>query len=231
MSRRGLLVLPRREPPSRSPKQARSVSSPSRSPIQSPSPESRQDPVSRFEVRAVRILPPLPPISLASIDLLLVGGLHYISRHGRSESSPPHPLWDHRRSVWGPQQRIGEFSLGLSPLAAVRARRRPGGLTQEGSLIVSLKGARMCPLPARDSFAPVRCMSKGKSETVNEEAARAGRLAIALNSAGRLFSRRLPRCTAGQLQQTRVRTEALAVAPARRWIGRGHFEATVDFRP
>jgi hypothetical protein len=121
------------------------------------------------------------------------------------------------------------FGLGVvAAVVAVGAGAAQGELTQEGNLIVSLKGDILPRSLPRDSFAPVRVHVEGAVKTVNgDRPPELRRLAIALNSQGRLHSRGLPRCTAAQLQQTSTDGALAICGPA--LVGRGHFEASVEF--
>jgi hypothetical protein len=119
--------------------------------------------------------------------------------------------------------------LGLSlvaALAAVGAGAAQGELTREGNLIVSLKGDILPRDLPRDRLAPVRVRVEGAIKTVNgNRPPELRRLAIALNRSGKLFSRGLPRCTAGELQQTSTKGALATCGPA--LVGRGRFEANV----
>lgn len=118
--------------------------------------------------------------------------------------------------------------LGLVAMIVGGSTVAQGELTRKGNLIVSLQGNILPRSLPRDRLAPVRLRVEGAVRTVNgARPPELRRLAIALNSQGKLFSRGLARCTAAQLQQTS--TQAAIAACGRALIGRGRFEASVDF--
>jgi hypothetical protein len=125
-------------------------------------------------------------------------------------------------------KRVRRLLSLITVVVAVSAGVAQGELTREGNLVVSLKGDILPHALPRDTLAPVRVRVEGSVRTLNgARPPELRRLAIALNSQGRLFSRGLPRCTAGQLQQTSTEVALEICGPA--LVGRGRFEASVDF--
>lgn len=123
-----------------------------------------------------------------------------------------------RRRLWG----LGVVAI----VAAASAGVAQGELTREGNLIVSLQGDISPRALPRDRLAPVTVHIEGAVKTLNgSQPPQLRRLAIALNSHGRVFSRGLPVCTAGRLQQTSTKGALSICGPA--LVGRGRFEARV----
>ncbi len=120
------------------------------------------------------------------------------------------------------------FAGVLAVAVAAGAGVAHGELTRKGDLIVALQGDILPRTLPRERLAPVRVHVEGHVKSLNgTQPPELERLAIALNSQGRLYTRGLPRCTAGQLQQTSTRKALDACRPA--LVGHGHLKANVAF--
>jgi len=124
-------------------------------------------------------------------------------------------------------RRLFGAGAAIAAVAIVGVGAAQGELTREGNLIVSLKGDILPRALPRNALAPVRVRVEGEVRTANgARPPELRRLAIALNRQGKLYSRGLPRCTAGELQQTSTLAALDACGGA--LVGRGRFKANVE---
>jgi hypothetical protein len=127
------------------------------------------------------------------------------------------------RNVW-----LRLFALGVLGLLAASAGVAQGELTRSGNLVVSLQGGLTPRALPRDRLAPVEAHVKGSVRTTDGSRPPVLRqMSVAINSHGRIFSRGLPTCTTGKLQQTSSKRAIARCKGA--VVGRGSFDANVAF--
>lgn len=110
----------------------------------------------------------------------------------------------------------------------IAAAAAQGELSQKGNLRVSFDSQILPRILPRDRAAPISVSLDGKVGTVDGTAPPALReISVAVNRAGLVFTKGLPRCTATELQQTS--TEAALDLCRSALVGHGSFSANVDF--
>jgi len=120
------------------------------------------------------------------------------------------------------------LTIAIFVLAIAGAGFARGELAQSGNIRLSFDG-RFAPraLP-RDKAAPVTVDLTGSVATTNgQPPPQLRRISIAVNRYGRFFTRGLPVCPAGQLEQTSTRVALSRCRSA--LVGRGRFGANIDF--
>jgi hypothetical protein len=120
------------------------------------------------------------------------------------------------------------ISAVLLLAALIAAAAAHGELSQKGNLRVSFDSQVAPRVLPRDRPAPISVSLDGKVGTVDGTAPPALReISVAVNRAGLVFVKGLPRCKAAELQQTD--TEAALAACRGALVGHGSFAAHVDF--
>lgn len=120
------------------------------------------------------------------------------------------------------------ITLALVLSALIAAAVAQGELSQKGNLRVSFSSEIAPRVLPRDRAAPISVSLEGKVGTVDGTAPPALReISVAVNRAGLVFVKGLPRCAASELQQTS--TEAALNLCRDALVGHGSFFANVDF--
>jgi hypothetical protein len=120
------------------------------------------------------------------------------------------------------------ISVALVLAALVVAAAAQGELSQKGNLRVSFNSQFLPRVLPRDRAAPISVSIEGKVGTVDGAAPPPLReISVAVNRAGLVFVRGLPRCIAADLQQTS--TEAALALCRGALVGQGSFAAHVEF--